>query len=888
MTLIGPAFALLIVFGIPIWLVMASTAMLAFSIDGQALLPIAQKILDELNSTTLLAVPYFVAAAVFMERGNVARALINAAEAWVGAIPGGLGLVCVVCCTIFAAMCGSSVATAMAMGTVLVPAMQRAGYGRPFASGIVASAGTLGILIPPSLAFVVYGVLSDQAITRLFLAGVIPGLLQAGLIAAWVMFYAHRKGYSRGNPLPVSERVRRTVHALPALSVPVIVLGGLYGGFVTLTECAALSAVVAILLAVFVYRGIAVTDLLQGDGRSCSQCRSHHDYHRRGPGVWPLGDGIRIDHTARDLGDRPRPDLVAVPHRRQSAADVPRHVPRSLRGAAAGDAGHPSDAGAARYRPRAFRRHRRHEHGTGAADASGWSEPLRPVGHPAVSAVGSGPWHLAIPVADARPAALGHLCSGHLALLADPGVRLRPMLLLGPSMVNAPGLSGSAAFSRLGRAEQSTQPTLASGGTAPPDAIDTGTPQLPHRTALPSTRPHRTDRSLRFHLGMLSGILLLPMLLLGILLVFRLTADERTQREAFARDTARHIATSTDLALTTSRARVEVLASSELLRQGDFAGFTERAADVTRSQGSGVALYDSAGKWIGGSAVGGPYCLPGAVTPGGALLDGAQVSGFRRNPGDGRGMFSVVAPAVTLGAAPNLLLSLCVPLADVQSVLDRERITAGMTAVLVDSDGMVLAAHGDKLATAGSLLPDGFLPQVEGPWEGLLHFDDASGASFEVAFSRLSASGWMSLVVLSDAAFAAPLRRSLWFALGASLVLGGLATLLAYVFSRRIARPIAALADFAADDSRSARRWPGSVREVNEVADALTTARTEARRREMEAEELIQTLDWAQVLVRDMDGRIQVWTSGTQRLLGWTKSEVLGHTTEDILHVALS
>ncbi|RZA30733.1 MAG: PAS domain S-box protein [Proteobacteria bacterium] len=459
------------------------------------------------------------------------------------------------------------------------------------------------------------------------------------------------------------------------------------------------------------------------------------------------------------------------------------------------------------------------------------------------------------------------------------------MLLLGPSMVNVPGLSGSAAFSRLGRAEQSTKPTLASGGTSPPDAIDTGTPQLPHRTALPSTRPHRTDRSLRFHLGMLSGILLVPMLLLGILLVFRLTADERTQREAFARDTARHIATSTDLALTTSRARVEVLASSELLRQGDFAGFTERAADVTRSQGSGVALYDSAGKWIGGSAVGGPYCLPGAVTPGGALLDGAQVSGFRRNPGDGRGMFSVVAPAVTLGAAPNLLLSLCVPLADVQSVLDRERITAGMTAVLVDSNGMVLAAHGDKLATAGSLLPDGFLPQVEGPWEGLLHFDDASGASFEVAFSRLSASGWMSLVVLSDAAFAAPLRRSLWFALGASLVLGGLATLLAYVFSRRIARPIAALADFAADDSRSARRWPGSVREVNEVADALITARTEARRREMEAVELIQTLDWAQVLVRDMDGRIQVWTSGTQRLLGWTKSEVLGHTTEDILHV---
>jgi C4-dicarboxylate transporter DctM subunit len=263
MTVIGPLFGLLIIVGVPIWLVMASTAMLAFTGEGQALLPMAQKILDELNSTTLLAVPYFVAAAVFMERGNVARALINAAEAWVGAIPGGLGLVCVVCCTIFAAMCGSSVATAMAMGTVLVPAMLRGGYGRPFASGIVASAGTLGILIPPSLAFVVYGVLSDQAITRLFLAGVVPGLLQAGLIAAWVVFYARRKGYARGNALPMNERVSRTIYALPALSVPVIVLGGLYGGFVTLTECASLSAVVAILLSVFVYRGIAVSDLLR-------------------------------------------------------------------------------------------------------------------------------------------------------------------------------------------------------------------------------------------------------------------------------------------------------------------------------------------------------------------------------------------------------------------------------------------------------------------------------------------------------------------------------------------------------------------------------------------------------------------------------------------------
>lgn len=263
MILIWPLFAVLLLLGVPIWLVMGSTSLIAIAAEGQPLLPMAQKIVDELNSTTLLAVPYFVAAAVFMERGNVARALIGAAEAWVGGLPGGLGLVCVACCTVFAAMCGSSVATAMAMGTVLVPAMLRAGYERHFAAGIVAASGTLGILIPPSLAFVVYGVLADQAITRLFLAGVIPGLLQAIAIGGWVVFYARRKGYARQEAVPMGERWKRTVHAIPALMVPVIVLGGLYGGVVTLTECAALSAVVAILLSLFVYKGVEPGDLLR-------------------------------------------------------------------------------------------------------------------------------------------------------------------------------------------------------------------------------------------------------------------------------------------------------------------------------------------------------------------------------------------------------------------------------------------------------------------------------------------------------------------------------------------------------------------------------------------------------------------------------------------------
>jgi len=260
-TVVLGLFFLLLILGVPIYLTLGMSSVAMFASEGQ-LLPYAQKLIDELNSVTLLAVPYFVIAATFMERGGVARALIDAADAWVGRFRGGLGLVSVLSCTIFAAMCGSSVATAIAMGTILVPAMLRGGYSQRFASGVVGASGTLGILIPPSLAFVVYGVLADLSVPRLFLAGVVPGLMQAALIAAYVIWFSRRAGYATKDPLPTSESLRKTWVAIPALMIPVIVLGGLYGGFVTLTESAALSAVVAIVLSLFVYRGIRFGEVL--------------------------------------------------------------------------------------------------------------------------------------------------------------------------------------------------------------------------------------------------------------------------------------------------------------------------------------------------------------------------------------------------------------------------------------------------------------------------------------------------------------------------------------------------------------------------------------------------------------------------------------------------
>jgi C4-dicarboxylate transporter DctM subunit len=258
----SPVFIILLFLGVPIYLTMGVTSGLVFASEG-SLVPLAQKIIDELNSPTLLAIPYFVIAATFMERGGVAKALINAATAWIGRVHGGLGLVSVLTCAIFAAMCGSSVATAIAMGTIMIPAMLRNGYNPAFAGGILVSAGTLGILIPPSLAFVVYGVLADASIPRLFLGGVVPGLISAAMMGVYVYFYSKKNGYVDRVPMPRDEKIKKTIYAIPALLVPVVVLGGLYGGFVTLTETAALSAVVAIVLALFVYREVKLGDFLQ-------------------------------------------------------------------------------------------------------------------------------------------------------------------------------------------------------------------------------------------------------------------------------------------------------------------------------------------------------------------------------------------------------------------------------------------------------------------------------------------------------------------------------------------------------------------------------------------------------------------------------------------------
>lgn len=254
-------FMALLALGVPIYVALIGIASLLLLGEGGSVAGIGQSILDNFNSATLMAVPFFVLAAGFMQGGGVARALINMAHVWVGRIPGGIPLAALLATGVFAAINGSSVATALAMGTVIVPEMQKRGYSRQFAMGLTASAGTLGILIPPSMPLVIYGILVEASIPRLFLAGVVPGLIQMALFAVIIIFSARRHG-GGSEPFP-GWRVfgHANVSAIPALMVPVIVLGGIYGGLVTVTEAAALSAAVALIVSFFVYRALRARDI---------------------------------------------------------------------------------------------------------------------------------------------------------------------------------------------------------------------------------------------------------------------------------------------------------------------------------------------------------------------------------------------------------------------------------------------------------------------------------------------------------------------------------------------------------------------------------------------------------------------------------------------------
>lgn len=263
MILVVFAILLILLFaGLPIFVALGGLSMVLLVTSHTPGISIAQVVIDKLNGETILAVPFFVIAAQFMERGGIAKNLINMAEAWLGWLRGGLALTCVGATTIFAAVSGSSVATALAMATILVPAMLKRGYDRPFAVGVVGASGTLGILIPPSIILVIYGLIAETSIPRLFLAGIIPGLLQGLLFAIFILFYAHKKKLRRTALPTLDSFIKANIYALPAVIIPVVIFVGIYGGYATIAEAAGLAAFLSMFVSLVVYRGCTISEVI--------------------------------------------------------------------------------------------------------------------------------------------------------------------------------------------------------------------------------------------------------------------------------------------------------------------------------------------------------------------------------------------------------------------------------------------------------------------------------------------------------------------------------------------------------------------------------------------------------------------------------------------------
>src|SRR3954447_4364493 len=222
---------------------------------------VALKLFTGIEKFEIMAIPFFILAGNFLTHGGVARRMIAFATAMVGHWYGGLALSAVVACALFAAISGSSPATVVAIGSVLLPAMVAQGFPKRFGAGVITTSGSLGILIPPSIPMVLYAVATNSSVGKLFIAGILPGIVLATMLGATTWYRAWRNNYPRMQKATLAERVRTFRDSIWGLLLIVIVIGGIYTGLFTPTEAAAMSAVYAFFIAVFVYKDLKLSDV---------------------------------------------------------------------------------------------------------------------------------------------------------------------------------------------------------------------------------------------------------------------------------------------------------------------------------------------------------------------------------------------------------------------------------------------------------------------------------------------------------------------------------------------------------------------------------------------------------------------------------------------------
>ncbi|EKS35765.1 TRAP transporter large permease [Afipia clevelandensis] len=251
-----------LILGMPIAIALGLSSLaviLLFEPDSIASLVL--KFFQTMEQSTLLAIPFFILAGNFLTTGGVAKRMINFAVSTVGHLPGGLAIASVMACMFFAAVSGSSPATVVAIGSIVIAGMVKVGYTQSFATGVIVNAGTLGILIPPSIVMVVYAATTETSVGRLFMAGVVPGILLGALLMVAIYVVARIKNLPRQPKASWKERVTSFRDAIWGLLLIVIVMGGIYGGIFTPTEAAAVAAVYAFIAAVFIYGDLRISDV---------------------------------------------------------------------------------------------------------------------------------------------------------------------------------------------------------------------------------------------------------------------------------------------------------------------------------------------------------------------------------------------------------------------------------------------------------------------------------------------------------------------------------------------------------------------------------------------------------------------------------------------------
>jgi C4-dicarboxylate transporter DctM subunit len=248
---------LLMLTGMPVSISLGLTVLtFLFTMTTVPIESVAMKLFTGIENFEIMAIPFFILAGNFLTHGGVARRMINFATSMVGHWHGGLALAGVLACALFAAVSGSSPATVVAIGSIIMPAMVKQGYPKRFGAGVVTTSGALGILIPPSIVMVMYSVTTNSSVGQLFMAGVVPGILLAFLLGLTTWFIARKRGYPRMKRATWAERFAAFRKSAWGLLLIVIVMGGIYSGIFTPTEAAGMAAVYAFIIAVFVYKDL--------------------------------------------------------------------------------------------------------------------------------------------------------------------------------------------------------------------------------------------------------------------------------------------------------------------------------------------------------------------------------------------------------------------------------------------------------------------------------------------------------------------------------------------------------------------------------------------------------------------------------------------------------